>query len=91
MTRLTDEQIKAATDARIQIALDQIQAAQNSLSRACQALSAVRGVNAQWNACGALHDKVQAFWWVIHNKRGSKNLRLDDLNIAEIERTEGPL
>lgn len=83
--KLTEEQIAAATQARLQSALAHIQRAQDELLHACSALCSLRTASKEYNACQDLHEKVHAFWYRIDGMRNRKGLRLDDANIRAIE------
>lgn len=83
---LTDAQIRAATQARLQQALAAVQRAQDELGTACQCLSALEWGDPAYQQASKLYDQVHAFWYVIDGLRHHRKVRLDRLNIEAIER-----
>ncbi len=88
--KLTEEQIAAATQARVTMALAAIQRAQDELGRACEALSPLCAASSDYAACRALYDKVHKFWYRIDGIRNRNGLRLDRTNIEAIETRSEP-
>jgi hypothetical protein len=85
MTKLTDAQIKQATEARIAQALKHVHAAQNELSRAREMLSALEYACPEYRKAGTLYDRVHDFWYVVDGLRHKRRVRLDRTNISALE------
>lgn len=84
--RPTDEQIRAAAQAKINGALALIERAQNDLSRACGELSAITSGVPVWKACHGMTDKVHALWWRVHHFRNAGKFGLDSMHIESLSR-----
>lgn len=82
----TEEQIKAATQARIRQALAAIQSAQDQLSTACQMLSALEYGNPTYQKASKLYDSVHAFWYKVDGLQHHPKVRLDRTNIEALAR-----
>lgn len=80
------EQIRAATLAKIAKAQQHIEAAQNQLDSARSELSALMYGAPAWKACGALRERVHAFWYRVGDLRGMKRVTLDATNIERLAR-----
>jgi hypothetical protein len=63
--------------ARIERALDHIEAAQNYLEDACQQLCPIVGLAKEWQQLGELHEKVKAFWHKLNDRTNGKAFHLD--------------
>lgn len=85
MSKLTDDEIRQHTQARINQALAHVQRAQDELGKACSMLSALEWGNPAYKKAGKLYDNVHAFWYVVDNLRHNRKVRLDRTNIAAIE------
>ncbi len=84
---MADPKIAAAADARVQRALNHIEAAQRELDRACQVLCPVIGGLPQYERAGRLHRTIELEWhrlaeWA--RKRKGK-LDLDESGRRELE------
>lgn len=86
MAKPTEEQIKQATKARIHAALAAIQRAQNELGIACGHLSALQWAAPKHTRASKLYDKVHAFWYEVDRLYGDSRVRLDPLNIEELQK-----
>ena len=84
--KLTEEQIRAASVARLTLAMHHVHAAQNSLANAMNALASLRTMSPQVKVCTALHEKTREFWYRLDSMQSRVGLRLDDLNIAALEK-----
>lgn len=85
MPKLTEEQIQAATRARVAQALAHIQEAQDSLLDACNMLSALRYANPLQRRTLKLHDTVKAHWYKVDRLHRDKRVVLDPLNIEALQ------
>lgn len=83
---LTEEQIKAATAARIRQALAAVQRAQDELGTACQCLSPLEWGDPTYRKAQKLYDEVHAFWYVVEGLTFNPKVRLDRVNIAALEK-----
>jgi hypothetical protein len=59
---MVDPEIAAAADAKVQAALDHVEAAQRQLDQACQALSPIIGGLSRYQRLCRLHQTVHADW-----------------------------
>lgn len=84
--KLSEEQIKAATQARIVQALAKVQLAQDDLGRACEMLSPLEHAAPIYRKAQQLYDKVHSFWYVVEGLKHNPKVRLDRTNIEAIER-----
>jgi hypothetical protein len=64
-----------AAQEKIRIALQEIEAAQASLGKACESLSPIVGLVAEWERVRRLYDRVQAEWHRLNRRDGQ--FRLD--------------
>lgn len=78
---LTEAILRAAARGKVERANELIEQAQRALESACAELSGLQGGHANWKACHALTDKVQAFWWRIHHWGKTDGYRLDPDNM----------
>jgi len=76
--------LDAVATARVQLALERIERAQNELGAACSELSSLLGGVPVWNATGKLCDKVKALWYRVEHFRRGGRFKLDSLS-AEAE------
>lgn len=89
-TKLTDDQIRQATQARIAQALAHVQRAQDALGRACSMLSALEWGDPTYKKAGKLYDQVHALWYVVDGLRHNAKVRLDRTNIEALEQSLDP-
>lgn len=83
--KLTEEQIKAATQARVHKAMIHVQRAQAELGEVCGALGALEHVERVHLEARTLYDTVHAFWYKVEALTGSAKVRLDRDSIEAIE------
>lgn len=72
--------LQAEARARVQKALDHIEAAQGELCSACQELSALVGGIPSWKAASTLYDRVKALWYRVEGFRMGGRYSLDSVN-----------
>ncbi len=72
--------LQAEARARVQKALDHIEAAQGELCSACQELSALVGGIPSWKAASTLYDRVKALWYRVEGFRTGGRYTLDSVN-----------
>lgn len=84
--KLTEEQIKAATQARIHRAMRNVQRAQVELGEVCGALGTLEHVERVHTEARTLYDAIHAFWYKVEMLTGSAKVRLDRDSIEAIER-----
>lgn len=82
----TEEQIRAATLARIQEAQRAIQEAQNHLGRACSALSSLQHAAPLHKQVSKEYDRVHALWYKVEGLLFKKGVRLDALSIESLRK-----
>lgn len=82
----TEEQIRAATVARIQAAQDALQRAQDALGDACSHLSALQWGSPAWKRASKLYDQVHAHWYVVQALHHHRKVRIDPTNIEALGR-----
>lgn len=63
--------------AKVDRALEHVEAAQRLLGRACEELCPIVGVIDRWEAIGKLYDDVHAEWHRLNLRRSASNLTLD--------------
>lgn len=86
MPTLTDQQLHAAARARISTAMERVERAQGELSNACAELSAIHGGVPVWRKAHKLHDQVKSFWYKLDAFRAGGKWKLDDDNVAALQR-----
>lgn len=84
--KMTPEELKAAARARLDLACQLIERAQNDLDSACGHLSTLVGGIPMWNATSKLGDRVKALWWKVHNFRMGGRYKLDDMTVQAMEK-----
>lgn len=91
MSKLSESQIKDATQLRISLAMHHIHKAQDELGRAQQALSALCWGAKEHATAGKLYDRVHDFWYRVQRLKYKPKVRLDQTNIEALERQFPPV
>lgn len=85
---MTAHDTKAHAYAKVQRALDRIEAAQNQIGEACSELSGICGAHPEWERLGKLYDKIKAHWYDTRDRLGAKHdagkLDLDEMARARV-------
>lgn len=83
ITQQQQELLDAEAKRRVQLALRQIEAAQNMLGEACSTLSALCYANPEQQATSKLYDRVKAHWYKVQGALQHKKahqIQLDSMN-----------
>lgn len=84
---VTNYMRKEAAHAKICLAMQRIERAQNELASACADLSAIRGGVPIWKACSSLTDRVKAYWYRVETFRRAGKFGLDDLHTETLRQS----
>lgn len=81
--------LTAEAKRRVQVALRQIEDAQNLLGSACSTLSSLEAAIPAWQATSKLYDRVHAHWYKVRDRlEGNPKVKLDQLNADAILRRQ---
>lgn len=85
---MSPERLRAESQARVRLALNHIQEAQNHLGHACSALSSLNGGHKVQQSTSKLYDRVHTLWYQVEGFRMRGRFELDDTNVDGILKRE---